>query len=58
MADEGIVADSCFPYSSGDGSYATCPSKCVDNEKFIKHKCQKESVVQASTPDEIKSNLV
>jgi len=39
LKDTGIVTDSCFPYSAGQGTPAPCESKCVSNhEEYIKFK--------------------
>merc|ERR1711920_502291 len=31
LKDTGIVTDSCFPYTAGNGTAPTCASKCVEN---------------------------
>jgi len=53
----GAVTDTCFPYTSGDGSVPKCVTKCVDGSDFKKYKCQKGSVVEATTPDQIKAEI-
>merc|ERR1711920_1056953 len=38
LKDTGIVTDSCFPYTAGNGTAPTCASKCVDSELFTRSK--------------------
>lgn len=38
LQNTGIVTDSCFPYSAGDGEEAECVTQCVDSEDFVKTK--------------------
>ena len=57
LEEHGIVTDKCFPYTAGSGVEAPCASKCVDGAEFKKFKCQKGSIVNPRTVDEIKSEL-
>jgi cathepsin B len=58
LTNTGIVTDSCFPYTSGDGSVPHClHGKCSDSEDYVKYRCQDGSVVEATTPDQIKSEI-
>lgn len=50
----GIVTDSCLPYTSGTGKVDTCPTHCSDGERFTKYKCEANSVVEATNPNQIK----
>jgi len=43
----GIVTDSCFPYTSFDGSEPKCATSCADGSKFLKYKCAAGSTVTA-----------
>jgi cathepsin B len=54
----GIVSDACKPYTSGDGSEPKCSKSCSDGSAPKKFKCKKGSVVEATTPNQIKSNLM
>merc|ERR1712151_67477 len=38
LKDTGIVTDSCFPYTAGNGTAPACASKCVDSELFTRSK--------------------
>jgi len=40
LQNTGIVTDTCFPYTAGSGTAATCASKCVDPESFTKTKAK------------------
>lgn len=55
LTKTGVVADSCFPYSSASGTVPTCAKSCVDGEPFTKYKCEAGSVVEAKGVDQIKS---
>lgn len=58
LTNTGIVTDTCFPYTSGDGSTPHClHGKCSDSEDYTKYKCKAGSIVEATTPDEIKSEI-
>jgi len=38
LTNTGAVTDSCFPYTSGDGSTQHClHGKCTDAEKYVKY---------------------
>jgi cathepsin B len=40
LTNTGIVTDTCFPYTSGDGSVPHClHGKCQDSEDYTKYKC-------------------
>lgn len=60
LASTGAVSDQCFPYSSGDGSVPQCSAgKCQTAEaKNDKFKCKKGSVVEMTTPDQIRSEVM
>eukprot|EP00826_Nyctotherus_ovalis_P022703 TRINITY_DN1754_c0_g1_i5.p1 TRINITY_DN1754_c0_g1~~TRINITY_DN1754_c0_g1_i5.p1 ORF type:complete len:145 (-),score=28.50 TRINITY_DN1754_c0_g1_i5:186-620(-) len=46
MATYGALAESCFPYVSGDGRRRRCVSECVDKTKpFIKHYCDEDGAI-------------
>lgn len=53
----GVVTDSCAPYTSGTGKEGKCLKSCTDGKTFKKYKCKSGSVVEATTPKQIKSNL-
>jgi len=36
LRDTGIVTDSCFPYSAGQGTAPVCESTCSDSERYVK----------------------
>jgi cathepsin B len=59
LTNTGIVTDTCFPYSSGSGTVPHCPhGQCQDtSEDYVKYKCTAGSIVEATTPDEIKSEI-
>jgi len=38
MKNTGIVTDSCFPYTAGNGVAPSCRSSCADNQPFIRQK--------------------
>lgn len=57
MTNQGIVTDSCFPYSSGAGAVPQCASSCVDGSAYTKYKCEAGSVVKATSVAEIKSEI-
>jgi len=38
LKDTGIVTDSCFPYTAGNGTAPACSSTCVDSESFTRSK--------------------
>jgi len=38
LQSTGIVTDSCFPYSAGNGKVPACVSKCFGREQFVKTK--------------------
>jgi cathepsin B len=53
----GAVTDTCFPYTSGDGSVPSCATKCVDGSAYKKYKCKSGSVVEATNPTQIKAEI-
>jgi cathepsin B len=59
LTNTGIVTDTCFPYSSGSGTVPHCPhGQCQDtSEDYVKYKCTSGSIVEATTVDEIKSEI-
>jgi len=38
LQNSGIVTDTCYPYSAGNGTAPACRTKCVDSERFSKTK--------------------
>jgi cathepsin B len=46
----GVVTDKCLPYTSGAGKVDKCPTKCENGDKFVKYKCEADSVVEATNP--------
>lgn len=58
LEHNGIVTDSCFPYTAGSGYAPKCASECVDkNEKFSKFKCASGSIRQSKGVAQIKSEI-
>lgn len=57
LTSTGVVADSCFPYSSETGTAPKCTSSCTDGEPFKKYKCKKNSVVSAQGQKQIQSEI-
>jgi len=57
MEKKGIVTDSCFPYTAGKGTEATCATKCADGSAWTKYSCVSGSTVKATTVSEIKSEI-
>ena len=55
LEDTGIAADSCIPYTSGDGKVETCPQMCADRSIIGKFKCEKGSTKEARGSSQIKS---
>lgn len=43
LQNTGIVTDTCFPYTAGDGTAPACPSKCVDSEDWSQSKVKASS---------------
>eukprot|EP00296_Roombia_truncata_P007963 JP446422.1.p1 GENE.JP446422.1~~JP446422.1.p1 ORF type:complete len:326 (-),score=160.15 JP446422.1:136-1053(-) len=41
MKSNGVVADSCFPYTAGDGNAPKCAKTCSNGAPFTKHKISK-----------------
>lgn len=58
LMTKGIVTDSCFPYTAGEGDEGNCIKKCVNSESFTKYKCEKKSIVEATTANQIKSSIM
>jgi cathepsin B len=40
LKETGIVTDTCFPYTAGDGTAPQCVTKCADSETFTRTKVQ------------------
>jgi len=57
LESPGIVTDTCLPYTSGTGDEGRCIKQCATGGAFTKYKCKKGSVVEATTPSQIKSNI-
>ena len=57
LTTNGIVSDSCEPYTSGAGSVDTCATKCANGEAFKKYQCKSGSVVNPRTVPNIKAEL-
>lgn len=57
IQNEGLVTDSCDPYTSGDGSVATCTKQCSDSESWKTTKCQSGSIVNPTTVSGIKAEI-
>lgn len=55
----GVVADSCFNYTAGNGTAPQCiTNTCTDpSVTFKKYKCQAKSVVEETTPNGIKQEI-
>ena len=55
--NNGIVSDSCYPYTAGDGVVETCRKSCVTppGEPWRKYKCS--SLVNPSGADAIRSEV-
>lgn len=59
LTNTGIVADSCFPYVSGEsGAVPQCATSCKDGQSFKKYRCADNSVVQAKGVEEIKAEIL
>jgi cathepsin B len=58
LTKTGVVSDSCFSYSSKDGSVPKCAKSCEDGSAFKKYKCQAGSVVEARGVDAIKNEIL
>jgi cathepsin B len=57
LVSTGAVTDACFTYTSGGGSVPACATTCADKSAYKKYKCTAGSVVEMSTPDQIKSEI-
>ena len=57
LQNNGVVTDSCFPYTAGKGVEAACATSCVDGSAFTKYKCAANSIVHPKSVDEIKSEI-
>lgn len=49
LTNTGIVTDSCFPYTAGNGNAPRCEAKCVDSESFTKTKAKNSYAIQGVT---------
>jgi len=56
LKDTGIVTDKCFPYTAGQGTAASCETKCVDGESFTKYKSK--DAYQITGVDNIKKEIM
>lgn len=52
----GVVTEKCMPYVSGDGEVPDCPTTCASGT-WKKYNCVIDSTVEATDPDEIKSEI-
>jgi cathepsin B len=57
LEQNGVVSDSCFPYTAGSGTEAPCATKCADGSAWTKHKCVAGSVVNPKTVAAIQSEI-
>lgn len=57
LESTGVVSDECFPYTAGHGLAPKCAAKCVASGSFQKYKCKEGSIVEGTTPAQIKSNI-
>lgn len=57
LESTGIVSDSCFPYTAGAGKAPKCATTCSSGEPWKKYKCQTGSIVEATTPAQIKAEI-
>jgi cathepsin B len=49
LKDNGIVTDSCFPYTAGDGKAPICKKQtCADNENFAKTKAKNKYAINGA----------
>jgi cathepsin B len=58
MKDTGIVSDACFPYTSGDGTSATCRHTCEDSEQFAKSKHKVAHYYKLRTVEDIQKDIM
>jgi len=56
LKSDGIVTDSCLPYTSGDGTAKRCPTSCSDSESFTKYACA-DSATKSTTVKQIQSDI-
>jgi len=57
LTNTGCVSDSCDPYQSQSGVSPQCPATCQDGSAEVKYKCQAGSMIEATTPDQIKAEI-
>lgn len=57
LQNVGVASDSCYPYTSGNGVTGTCKSSCSDGETFNRYKCKSQSIVEATTYDQIRQAI-
>jgi hypothetical protein len=57
IAVSGLVADSCFPYTAGNGTAAPCTNKCVDGEEWKAHKVALTSIRSYGNEEAIKTAI-
>jgi len=52
LENQGIVTDSCLPYTSDKGKVGDCHDKCTNGEEWVKYSCD-TATVKATTIEEI-----
>jgi len=57
LTNTGVVTEDCQAYVSGDGTVPKCPKTCDDGSAKKKYKCASGSVVNASNPAAIQSEI-
>jgi len=57
LTNTGVVTEDCQAYVSGDGTVPKCPKTCDDGSAKKKYKCASGSVVKASNPAAIQSEI-
>jgi len=60
LTEHGAVSDECFPYTAGGGEAPQClvDEKCSDDSvAYKKYKCKAGSVVEMTTPDQLRSEI-
>jgi len=58
MEFEGIVSDSCFPYTAGNGTAAPCVKKCQDGSEWTPHKVKLFSTKGYKTESAIQTAIM
>jgi len=49
LQNTGIVSDSCFPFTAGDGTAAACATTCADGGSFTRTKAQNTYAINGAT---------